>query len=163
MKNSIVKTKNLALAEVRYFDEERQAVEVMADPAYVILMHVKDSYINPFHLGEELPVYTRLPYSNTTLDGEDFGTKIALASGDVKDGPCFVINEDNLEPFFGIKEISIEELGNYMIQSSKFFVDRMNLLEDGYGSVRRNHSLKKKMKRDMERLEALNEAFSKQG
>ena len=37
----------------------------------------------------EFPVYKRIPFPNYTLDKETFGTKIALASGEEKDGLCY--------------------------------------------------------------------------
>ena len=48
-----------------------------------------------------MPIYDRTNYSNTTLDGEDYGSILKLVSGNVESGPCYVIEKLNMEDIFG--------------------------------------------------------------
>ena len=48
-----------------------------------------------------MPIYDRTNYSNTTLDGEDYGSILKLVSRNVESGPCYVIEKLNMEDIFG--------------------------------------------------------------
>ena len=126
----VMKTKSLRLAEVRYFDREHNGVEIPRINAYVILAQAGDRYLNVFNPGEELPVYDRVPYSNTTMDGVDYGTKIVLASGTCKNGLCYVLDKTKIEDFFfGKEEITFDQLEAFVLRSDLFFIDRMDLMK----------------------------------
>ena len=119
----------LRLAQVKYFDEEHNGIEVTNTDAYVFLYDVNGQYINPFDVFAELPVYQRVPYSNTTRSGEDFGSKIQHVQGDIKDGPCYVIGFTKVEDLFRNEDLDTEVLKDFIIHSRRFFIDRPELMK----------------------------------
>ena len=106
-----------------------------------------------------MPVYTRVPYSNTTMDGEDYGTKLVLAQEEVEDGPCWVVEMENMMEYFQEEEISRRELKDFVFHSNLFFVDRLSLLEEEKGSFFKKVMSKKQVKRDILLKEQLNQYF----
>ena len=74
-KEKLISTDKLSLAKVKYFDVKHNGVEVTGEDPYVFLLNINNTYINLFDPVENLPVYDRLPYSNTTMSGVDFGSK----------------------------------------------------------------------------------------
>ena len=128
--NKMIRADKVRLAKIKYFDLEHNGVEITSDDPYVFLIKVKDSYVNLFDPTEDMPVYDRLPYSNTTKDGEDFGSKILLIQGDTKEGLCYVLENTKLKDLFDRDLISINDLIKYMISSDKYFVDRKEYILD---------------------------------
>lgn len=127
-KNKLVNTNNIKLAKVKYFDVEHNGVEVAKEDPYVFLYKLGDTYVNLFDPIENLPVYSRVPYSNTTRSGEDFGSKIVLTQGETKNGLCYVMENVEVKKLFNKDIISVSDLMNYMIHSEKFFLDRKDFL-----------------------------------
>ena len=127
MRNTKIEANRLRLARLRYFDEVANAVEIPSEEAYAFLVDVHGTYINPFNPFEEVPVYDRTNYTNTTLDGVSYGTKIVLASGEVKDGPCYVLEKNDGREIFDKEEVTIKDLEDYMFASQDFFFDRMEV------------------------------------
>ena len=108
MLNIKIDSKKLKLAQIKYFDVEHNGLEVTGQDVYAFLYDVNGTYVNPFNVFEEMPVYKRLPYSNTTLDGDDYGSKITLAQGEPVDGLSYVISNTSMEDLFGNKELDTE-------------------------------------------------------
>ena len=129
MKNSI-KTSKLRLAQIRYFDSEHNGCEIPDMEAYALLANINDTYVNVLNPLEELPIYVRVPYSNTTIDGEDYGTKIMLLAGEVKDGACYVMEDKDISNLFGADDVNLVDIEKYVIQSNLLFPDRIHLLEE---------------------------------
>ena len=154
MSNSLIDTKRIKLGKVTYFDTEHNGTAVPSVDAYVFLVNVNGTYVNPFNVASELPVYDRVPYTNTTRDGEDFGTKIVLANGEVKDGPCYVIEKIDISSYYGEDQMSVDMLRDVMLKSDKFFVDRLGILEDK-PALTRGKKLTRKMIADRARMEEL--------
>ncbi len=125
-----MKTNNMRLAQIRYFEEERNAVEILPIAAYVFLIHVGDKYYNLLNPAVEVPVYERVPYSNTTSAGEDYGSMIRLVEGEVKDGVCYVIDNVSVKGMFGKDEVELNEVEKYVMNSDLFFADRYALYRD---------------------------------
>lgn len=148
-----IKTNRLFLAGVRYFDIEHNGVEILPLEAYAFLTEVNGKYVNIFSPEEELPVYKRVPYSNTTRDGEDYGSMIMLVNGEVVEGPCFVLEAE--QPYFRKEEMTMEELEQYIVSSDKFFVDRIKILQN----KRKLLFGRKKLQKDLSDLEKLNDFF----
>ena len=124
-----IETKKLKLAQVRYYDEEHNGVEVPSLKAYVFLLKSGESYINILNPGEDLPVYERVPYTNTTLDGDDYGTKIVLAYGECESGPCYVVENIGMDHIFEVDSISLRQLKEYVMKSNLFFMDRLEIMK----------------------------------
>ncbi len=157
MKKIMIDTKRIKLAKVTYFDTRYNGSAVPSVDAYAFLVNVNGTYVNPFNVAEELPVYDRVPYSNTTRDGDDFGTKIVLANGEVKDGPCYVIEKVNVEDYYDKKQMSLSMLEDCMLRSNNFFIDRMGILERNPVGARVKGYSKRKLMEDKRKLKEFQE------
>lgn len=118
-----INTKDLKIAEVRYFDTEHNGVAVPSFDTYAFLLKIGENYVNIMKPEKDYPVYERVPYRNTTEDGWEFGTKILLVSGEYQDGLCYVVGDTSMEDVLGIKTISKRELIHAVIKSKQFFID----------------------------------------
>lgn len=86
MRNTKLPVKDIKRAQVRYFQSDINACEIPDIGAYAYFLKIKDTYINILNPFEDCNIYERVPYSNSTRDGEDFGTKIKLINGTSNDG-----------------------------------------------------------------------------
>lgn len=158
MEKKMIDTSSLKLAQVRYFDMEHNGVEIPELKAYVFLRKVGEHYINVLNPLEELPVYDRVPYANTTMDGMDYGTKIVLAQGECQEGPCYVIENLGVSNVFGTEQISMEQLQEFVLKSHMFFVDRIQLLRE-----KKIVPFNKQLRDDLNQMEALKKYFASCG
>ncbi len=158
-----MKTENLKLAQIRYFETKRNATEIPMNPAYVILFHQEGEYMNVFCPGEELPVYERAPYGNCTLNGDNYGNLLYLASGEVQEGPCFVVEPFRMKDILRKEEVSMSELEDFVMTSDYFFVDRISLLEKKEGSFLSRMKNRKKIQEDQTKKEQLDSYFASFG
>jgi len=153
-----IKTERLKLAQIRHFSKAHNGVEVPRNKAYVFLYKLgEDKYVNLFNTMQELPVYERVPYSNTTKEGLDYGTKIVLASGEEKSGPCFVVENIGMDNLFGEEKISLEQLKQFVFASNLFFIDRPTLVEEkvrGKSPIDRFVAFDKKYREDKKKAES---------
>lgn len=136
MENRSLKTEDLRLARVKYFDIEHNGAELTDVEAYAFLQKVGDKYVNVFDLTEDMPVLDRSIYPNVMRNGEEFGNRLIHVCGHLTDGPCYVIEPVNVRALFGYDLIGSNELKEYVLRSESFFVDRLNLIK-GEKSVRR--------------------------
>lgn len=150
-----IKTKDLSLATLKYY-EEGCGVEVSDNFSYAFLVKVNGVYINPFSQLELYPVFERVPYSNTTLDGEEFGSKLRLLNDIDVTGPCYIIVGTNM---FDKEEISIEELENFILKSSNFFRDRFYIAKDRLTKFKQPLKMMSIMKKDVLKLDDIDEYF----
>ncbi len=127
--NNNIDAKRIRMGKITYFDVEHNGSLVPPIDTYVFMVNVNGTYINPFNLNMELPVYDRVPYSNTTRDGESYGTKIKHVQGEVENGPCIVLDKTDVGRLYGEEKISTDMLEEYMLRSDKFFIDRIELYE----------------------------------
>ena len=155
VKDYIYDVSRIKMAEVRYFDTKRCAAEIPVNKAYVILINVNGTYINMLNPGEELPVFSRTKYPNVSKDGFEFGTRICLENGELQDGLCFILEHDDMYTQFHEELVSMSEVEDYVLNSDKFYIDRIKLLQKG--KKPRNISIKKKMKEDLDSLDKFNE------
>lgn len=157
-----IDTKKLNLAKLNYFDKVH-GVEVSDIQAYAFLVELNGDYVNFFNpFGDEkLQVFKRTIYPNVTRDGEEYGNKLEkVSSGDTFDGPCYIIEKIDVTEMLGTDEISDEELGEYVCKSSKFFIDRIELLKKRKAnSVRQRIFTKKKIEEDLQEMEKIDEYF----
>ena len=131
MVNKQMKADQVRLARVRYYDDSKKGIEVDNIGAYAFLVKAGTKYINIFDITSDLPVFERVPYSNTTKDGEDFGSKVMQISG-VEDvsGLVYVLEDSTAKDLFNEDQVSDELLKRYIIHSKKFFVDRKSIIQD---------------------------------
>ena len=69
-----------------------------------------------------------MPYANTLPDGEDYGTMISHVFGEIKDGPCYILDV-NMNKVLTKDTMSYEEVLSFVLQSSNFFPDRISIIE----------------------------------
>lgn len=155
MENKKFNTKDLKLARIRYFDKKMNGAEVTNIDAYAFLYQVGDEFINVFNEEDSFPVYGRTPYSNTTRDGEDYGTMIVQLSGDTESGPCYIIDVDDCSKLFGKETMDYSTLREYVIRSDKFFPARGKMLTEGSRSFKLLNY--KKIQEDKKNMTRLNE------
>ncbi len=124
-----IDTKDLRIAEVRYFDTKHNGVEIPPFDTYAFLLKVGDNYVNVINPDNDYPVYERVPYSNVTREGWEFGTKIMLVSGECQDGLCYVVGNTAMQDVLGTILISRKELIDKIVDSKQFFVDVAEIRE----------------------------------
>ena len=124
-----INTKDLRLAQIRYFETSHNGVEVPSLQAYAFLQKIGKNYINILNPEAEYAVYDRVPYGNTTRDGVDYGTKIIRVSGEEEDGPCYVMEKLDMDHVFGVQELTKEQIEKIVLVSDLFFLDRPELLK----------------------------------
>ena len=127
MKHTKISADKVRIGQMRYFDMEGNGTEIPKEKGYAFLVNINGVYINPFSPFEEIPVYDRGREQNYTLDGEPYGTKIKIASGEVKEGPCYVLEKDDGREIFDKEEVTMKDLEDYMFASQDFFFDRMEV------------------------------------
>lgn len=152
-----ITTERLKLAQVRFYSESHRGVEIPREKAYAFLYRLEDDqYINLLDPLNELPVYERVPYANSFQNGESYGTKISLVSGDSKSGACYVMENIGFDRIFEEKTITMDQLKKYILASDKFFIDRPKIVEDsvqGKGFVDRFIAFDKKYRDDKKKQE----------
>lgn len=121
------KTKDIKLAELKYYDKDHGGMEYMNSLSLIFVVKFGDEYVNLLNIYEAYQTYERVPYSNTTNDGEDFGTMISLVSGVERNGPCWLLTGQRANDLFEEETISIEELEDYVLDSKDYFKDRYNI------------------------------------
>ena len=155
MSNYMYDVERIKMAQIRYFDANRQATEIPINKAYAIMINVNGSYVNMLNPGEELPVFARSKYPNVAKDGSEYGSRIYLVNGELQDGLCFVLEHGDMFHEFHKDLVSLREIEEYVLNSDLFFADRIKLLKEG--KKPRNISIKKKIKDDMAMLDKFNE------
>lgn len=147
MISKVMKADHVRLARVRYNDIHNKGVEIDDIDAYAFLLKAGESYINIFDITSGYPVFERMPYSNTTSDGEDYGTKLIQISGDRnKSGLCYVLEDITARNLFNLDEVTEDLLKEYIIRSNKFFVDRKSILQDTPSFMKKVGALPKLLK-----------------
>lgn len=132
--NHILNLKKLRIGVLKNFSLENNGVEVSENLAYVVLEEGKNpKYLNIYDITEmldEIPIFKRLPYSNSTKFGEDFGSKLKVVQGEenLKSGPCYVLLKDDLSVYLEKDFMSAKELEEYIINSKYYFKDRGDLV-----------------------------------
>ena len=151
-----IKTEDLSLVTLKYY-EKGLGVEVCENFSYAFLVNVNGVYINPFSQLELYPVFERVPYCNTTLDGEDFGSKLNLLNDIDQSGPCYIVVGTNI---FDKEEVTYEELENYILKSSNFFRDRFYIARDRLSKLKQPVKMLNIMKKDVFKLDDIDKYFN---
>ena len=140
--SKLLSVKNLKLAKIKYFDMERNGAEVTNIDAYVFLYEEDGEIYNLLDKARVYPIYNRVPYTNTTLDGESYGTKIVHVAGEERSGPCYIIDVDGCSDYFGRVNMFEDEIKEYVLRSDKFFPDRYQMLLLAGPKARRKYAAK---------------------
>lgn len=157
-KSKEIKTKDLRTVGIKYFSEKENGIEVSKNLGYAFLIKMGDGlYVNPFNPLEMYPVFERLPYSNVTRYGEEFGTKVALIGGEAKTGPCYLTVASIGENIFSGDTVTIGQLEDFMLGSSFYFVDRYDVA--AARMLRNPIKMQKIMKKDEESRAAMVKFF----
>ena len=127
---TMIDVNRIRVAEIRYFDKDHNGVEIPPFKAYAVLVKFNESYINLFDYSE-LPVYERVPYSMSTADGCDYGSRIQLISGEEENGLCYVLNSQKGTDLFDRPAVSKKDIEQFIFSSSDFFIDRVDLAMTG--------------------------------
>lgn len=127
-KNQKISTENLRPVGLRYFSEKENGMEVSKNLGYAFLVKVDENlYINPFEPLETYPLFDRLPYTNVTSYGEEFGSKIELVCGEEKTGPCYITLAEDSTKIFKKDSITVGELEDFILRSRYYFMDRREI------------------------------------
>lgn len=167
METGIVSIDRIKRAEIRYFESEKNGVAIPNMEAYAILVNVNGVYVNVVHPLEEINVWGRLPYSNSTNMGEDYGTKIKLLSGKENDGVCYVIEPTLPKEIEDLviddtNKINIGDIYWYIANSKDYYVDRISILKNNPGLVKLGKA-KKIIDSDLEKqIEFITDVVPKQ-
>ena len=133
MRNSKIDTSKLRLARIKMYDSEAKGSEFFptgVDVPYVFLYNVNGTYINLLNPLDDYPVCKKTPYALCDKNGEDYGVWMVHVSGDLNDGPFYLMDAQNSRVnIFSEDEIDMETLKEYIIRSNKFFIDRLSILE----------------------------------
>lgn len=156
-------TSKMKLAQVRYFNEEKQSTEIPTIQGYVFLININGNYVNIFNSTKSINVYDRLPYSNTTIDGEDYGNKLVICSGEVSEGICYVIEPFDIKLLLGEGKITYKQLEDVIINSNNFFVDRIHIIEDRKVFIKNRIKYKKILEKDRKSMAELDRYLNAQG
>ena len=151
-------SKNVWLAELKYYSKENKGIEYNTTPlSYAFLVDLGEGeFVNPFNVGEDFPVFKRTLYSNYTLDGESFGTKVLLVNNVEKTGACYVLSKNVVDMGINGDMICSLEMIDYMFDSGLYFKDRMQFAKDKF----KGHPIKlKKFMYDEEKHEAAMNAY----
>ena len=155
-----LKTTDLRLARVKWYDTEHNGAELSSPEAYAFLQKInEDTYINPFDPVETLPVLDRSIYPNVMANGEEFGNRLIHVSGELTTGPCYVIERRPVEGLFGEAEsVTLNQLKTYILRSKKFFVDRPSIILEFKGRERLGNF--RQYLKDMTKMNELKQFFA---
>ena len=134
MKNKTLVTERLKLARIKVYDAEGEGSYYYpegVETPYAFLYEINGTYVNILNPLEELPVCQRTASAFCdTNTGEDIGTWMTHVSGELVDGPFYVMNHGNCRgELFSNDEIELDLLKRYVLRSAKFFYDRLDIIE----------------------------------
>ena len=125
-----INTRDLKLAEVRYYDAEHNGLELTRPLAYVVLLNRGDTYVSLLNPGEIAPIYERVPRTvNVTSTGDYFGTKVRQLSGDSDSGEVWLLTDYDFVTKISKEKVDINDVEDYVLDSNLFFKDRIALAE----------------------------------
>ncbi len=118
-----IKTEKVNIGVIKEYTDK--GLLVSADYEYVLFVEEDNKYLDVFDTKKEekYAVFRRVPYSNSTSDGEPFGTKLLQVNEhNVKSGDeCVVLLNMDFRNVFYKDEISLDELREFALKS-KFFI-----------------------------------------
>lgn len=125
-----VNTKDLKVAEVRYYDVDHRGLEYTKPVSHVILLNRGDTYVNLLNPGEFSPIYKRVPSTTNACGTEDyFGTKIEQVCGEFVSGEAWLLSDIDFSGVFESAEVDIHDVEDYVILSSDFYHNRVDVIQ----------------------------------
>ena len=121
-----VKTKDIKIGVIKRFTDK--GVELSSDYEYVLLVKNDDKYVDIFDKSDEekYAVFKRVPYTNATARGEEYGTKLLQINdfycADSND--CLVLLNVDFRDVLGRDIISKEDLRDFALKSNFFIKQR---------------------------------------
>ena len=144
----MVKTSNIYLAELRYYNMDRHSVSVFPEKAYALLEKTDEGYVNLLNRDVDYPVYRRAHREIETrgANGEyvSYGTYIVLDSGEKKDGLCYVVESRNYSDGFLKDIVDYDDIKDYVLKSSLFFYDSIDILKNSFYHRKKAKLMKQK-------------------
>ena len=133
------KTKDVKIGVIKRYTDK--GVELSSDYEYVLLVKRNNKYIDVFDKGneEKYAVFQRVPYANTTLNGEDFGTKLLQVNDYycVDGEDCIILLNVDFRSVLKRDIISMEDLRALAFKSSffirqrkKYAIEKLKKMED---------------------------------
>lgn len=151
-------SKCIYLAELKYNDE--RGIELSEPLSYGLLYKCgENSFINILDIYEELPIFKRVPYSNTTIDGEDYGTMVSCISENTGNGPCWVLTSTKFSQFTDNDKVTIKELEDYVLADERYFKDREAIAKRRLKKLKKPTKMVKIILSDQEKRREMDEFF----
>lgn len=123
-----IRTENLRTVGIRYFSKKENGVEVSRNLGFAFLFKIDENhFVNLFNPISDYPVFIRVPYSNVTNYGEEYGSKMSLVSGEANTGPCYVTISETATELFNKEVVTVGEVEDYILSSPYYFVDRSDI------------------------------------
>ena len=130
----MVKTSNIYLAELRYYDKSRHSSIAFPEEAYALLEKNDNGYTNLLNNDINLPVYKRAHREMESLDSNGnyiaYRTYIILDSGVEEDGFCYIVEGRSLSDAFSKENVDYDDIKEFVLKSSLFFYDSIDILKD---------------------------------
>lgn len=161
-----IEVSKLVLADLRIYDK-KFGVEVDFDMPKVLLIEKDGVYHNVFNEEEVYPLCKRLPYSNTTLDGDSYGTKLSVNEKELEKNIGLCAIEDDKTSILedcNSSYIDLKNLEDKVINSDLFFKDRATILykrANELTSKRKARKLMKLVERDYEKLKHYEKQYNR--
>ena len=151
-----MKTSEIKLVHLRlYIKGEGAEIDSSMPKALVIYNEEDNKYHNIIIPEETYPLLKRLPYSNTTISGEEYGTKLIAVDPNQKDETCIcaILTDDKF--MSELKEqiyIEMKDLEDKILYSNLYFKDRIRIIEKRINNgVKVPKKLKRLISEDWER------------
>ena len=148
-----IETSKINLVDLRlYWKEEGVLVDNIMPKALVVYDKSDNKYHNIIVPEETYPLIKRLPYSNTTSYGLEYGTKLIAEDPSQINESCICGIDLFIEDLKKQPYIEMEELEDKMLYSNLYFKDRIRIIEKRINnSIKVPKKLRKKVSADWEK------------
>lgn len=157
-----IDTKNLKIADVRYYDSEHNGLELTCPISKVVLYNRGDTYVNLLNPIDFTLVCKRVP-GPTSWEGERLETRIVPLAGQVVTGEAWLVTDFDFGNYFGSDTVDLEDVENFVLHSSYFYKDRLAIVQRKLSQGRISWGLRRDLMEvlasDMEEHEAMKEFF----
>ena len=125
-----MKTRDIKIAELKFFDKDH-GIEVSGVQSYGLIAKIgRNSYLNILNPYDDYPIFERVPYSNCSRDGLEYGTKvISVGDAELESGPCWIIGGECLFDEIGKETIKGGDIEDFVLKSPLYYKDRLPLVK----------------------------------
>lgn len=139
-----IRTDNLYLVDVRFYNKAN-GVEVISDRKMSkAVVFENEGYYYDVITGEIAPLLERVPYSNVSKGGADFGTKLVVVNTDLieDEGICYIKSHDQsfVQDLKKTSRVEYAKLEDMILYSDKFFLARREIVQDRIGKTKTRFS-----------------------